>query len=60
MELFGFYVPFWVVLVGILGLVILLWGVIKFAVKLLVVIALIFLVIIGLDVLVGLFSRIGL
>ena len=60
MELFGVVIPFWVVLLVIIGLVFLLWGVIKFAVKILIVIAIILFVLIGLDVIVGLFSRIGL
>jgi hypothetical protein len=60
MELFGFVIPLWVVLLIIIGIVFLLLGVIKFAVKILIVIAIILFVLIGLDVVVGLFSRIGL
>jgi hypothetical protein len=60
MELFGFAIPFWVVLLVIIGIVFLLWGVIKFAVKILIIIAIILFVLIGLDVVLGLFSSIGL
>ena len=60
MELFGFVIPFWVVLLVIIGIVFLLWGVIKFAVKILIIIAIILFVLIGLDVVLGLFSSIGL
>jgi hypothetical protein len=58
MELFGFVIPFWVVLLVIIGIVFLLWGVIKFAVKILIIIAIILFVLIGLDVILGLFSSI--
>ena len=60
MELFGYIIPFWVVLLGIIGIVFLLWGVLKFAVKILIIIAVVLIALIGLDVLLGLFSRIGL
>lgn len=60
MELFGFIIPFWVVLLVIIGIVFLLWGVIKFAVKILIIIAIILFIFIGLDAVFGLFSYIGL
>jgi len=60
MELFGFVIPFWVVILVIIGIVFLLWGVIKFAVKILIVIAIVLFALIGLDLILGLFSRIGL
>jgi hypothetical protein len=60
MEVFGYIIPFWVVLLGVIGIVFLLWGVLKFAVKLLLIIAVVLFALIGLDVLLGLFSRIGL
>jgi len=60
MELFGFVIPFWVVLLVTIGIVFLLWGVLKFAVKILIIIAIILFVLIGLDVVIGLFSSIGL
>jgi hypothetical protein len=60
MEIFGYIIPFWVVLLLIIGIVFLLWGVLKFAVRILIIIAVILIALIGLDVLLGLFSRIGL
>lgn len=60
MELFGFVIPFWVVLLVIIGIVFFLWGVIKFAVKILIIIAIVLFALIGLDAIFGLFSRIGL
>ena len=60
MEIFGYIIPFWVVLLGIIGIVFLLWGVLKFAVQILIIIAVVLIALIGLDVLLGLFSRIGL
>jgi hypothetical protein len=60
MEIFGYIIPFWVILLGIIGIVFLLWGVLKFAVKILIIIAVVLIALIGLDVLLGLFSRIGL
>jgi hypothetical protein len=59
MELFGFVIPFWVVILVIIGIVFLLWGVLKFAVRILIIIAIVLFALIGLDVLLGLFSRIG-
>jgi hypothetical protein len=60
MEIFGYIIPFWVVLLLIIGIVFLLWGVLKFAVRILIIIAVVLVALIGLDVLLGLFSRIGL
>jgi hypothetical protein len=60
MEVFGFVIPFWVVILVVIGIVFLLWRVLKFAVKIFIIIAIILIALIGLDVLVGLFSRIGL
>ena len=60
MEIFGYIIPFWVVLLLIIGIVFLLWGVLKFAVRILIIITVILIALIGLDVLLGLFSRIGL
>jgi hypothetical protein len=60
MEIFGYIIPFWVVLLLIIGIVFLLWGVLKFAVRILIIIAVGLIALIGLDVLLGLFSRIGL
>jgi hypothetical protein len=60
MELFGFVIPFWVVILVIIGIVFLLWGVLKFAVRILIIITIVLFALIGLDALLGLFSRIGL
>jgi uncharacterized membrane protein len=60
MEIFGFIIPFWAVLLGILILALVLWGVLKFAVKILIIIAIVIIALIGLDFLVGIFHSIGL
>jgi hypothetical protein len=60
MELFGFVIPFWAILLVIIVIVFLLWGVIKFAVKILIIIAIVLFALIGLDVILGLFTNIGL
>jgi hypothetical protein len=60
MDIFGYTIPFWAVLVGILVIVLLLWGVIKFAIWVLIFIAIIIIALIGLDFLVGIFHSIGL
>lgn len=60
MEIFGFIIPFWAVLLGILIIALVLWGVLKFAVKILIIIAIVIIALIGLDFLVGIFHSIGL
>jgi hypothetical protein len=60
MDVFGYTIPFWVVLVGILVIAFLLWGVIKFAIWVLIFIAIVIIALIGLDFLVGIFHSIGL
>ena len=60
MEIFGFIIPFWAVLLGILVIALVLWGVLKFAVKILIIIAIVIIALIGLDFLVGIFHSIGL
>ena len=60
MDVFGYVIPFWVVLLGILLIVLVLWGVIKFAIWVLIFIAIVIIALIGLDFLVGLFHSIGL
>jgi hypothetical protein len=60
MDVFGFVIPFWVVLLGIIGIVFLLWGLLKFAVWILILIAIVIIALIGLDFLVGIFHSIGL
>jgi hypothetical protein len=60
MDVFGYTIPFWAVLVGILVIVFLLWGVIKFAIWVLIFVAIVIIALIGLDFLVGIFHSIGL
>ena len=57
MELFGFAIPLWAVLIGIILIVIVAWKLIKFAIKLLIILVVFFVILIGLDVL-GIFDRI--
>ena len=60
MDVFGFTIPFWAVLLGILVIVLVLWGVIKFAIWVLIFIAIVIIALIGLDFLLGIFHSIGL
>jgi hypothetical protein len=60
MDVFGYTIPFWAVLIGVLVIVFLLWGLIKFAIWILIFIAIIIIALIGLDFLVGIFHSIGL
>lgn len=60
MDIFGYTIPFWAVLIGILVIVLVLWGVIKFAIWVLIFIAIVVIALIGLDFLVGIFHSIGL
>ena len=60
MEIFGYIIPFWAVLLGILVIAFLLWGVLKFAVWVLIFIAIVIIAFIGLDFFVGIFHSIGL
>ena len=60
MDIFGLTIPFWAVLLGILVIVLVLWGVIKFAIWVLIFIAIVIIALIGLDFLVGIFHSIGL
>jgi hypothetical protein len=60
MDIFGYTIPFWAVLLGILVIVFLFWGVIKFAIWVLIFIAIVIIALIGLDFLVGIFHSIGL
>jgi len=55
MELFGFTLPLWAVFAGIILVVIVAWKLIKFAIKLLLILVVFFAILIGLDVL-GVFS----
>jgi len=60
MDVFGYTIPFWVVLLGILVIALILWGVIKFAIWVLIFIAIVIIALIGLDFLLGIFHSIGL
>ena len=60
MDVFGLIIPFWVVLLGILAIALILWGVIKFAIWILIFIAIVIIALIGLDFLLGIFHSIGL
>lgn len=60
MDVFGYTIPFWAILLGILVIVLVLWGVIKFAIWVLIIIAIVIIALIGLDFLVGIFHSIGL
>jgi len=60
MDILGYVIPFWAVLLGIIAIVFLLWGVLKFAVWVLILIAIVIFALIGLDFLLGIFQSIGL
>ena len=55
LELFGYAIPLWALFIGILIIAIIAWKLIKFAIKVLLVLVVFFIILIGLDV-VGLFS----
>jgi len=58
MEMFGVVIPLWLLLIIIILIVIVAWKLIKFAIKVLLVIIVFFIILIGLDVL-GVFSWIN-
>ena len=60
MEIFGLIIPFWAVLLGILVIALVLWKVLKFAIWVLIFIAIIIIALIGLDWLIGIFHSLGL
>ena len=60
MDVFGYTIPFWAVLLGILVIAFILWGVLKFAIWVLIFIAIVIFALIGLDFLIGIFHSIGL
>jgi hypothetical protein len=60
MEIFSFVIPFWAILLILVVVAFIAWKLIKFALWILLIFVIIILGIIGLDFLVGLFSRIGL
>jgi hypothetical protein len=57
MEIIGFQIPLWLVLIGGLLIVVVAWKLIKFAIKLLIVLLIFFGLLIGLDML-GVFQYI--
>ena len=57
MELFGYAIPLWALFVGIILIVIIAWKLIKFAIKVLIILVVIFIIMIGLDA-VGVFENI--
>jgi len=50
MDLFGFGIPLWGVFIGLLVVVFVVWKLIKFALKILLVLVVFFVILIGLDV----------
>ncbi len=60
MDVFGYVIPFWAVLLGILVIALVLWGVLKFAIWVIIIIAIVIISLIGLDFLLGIFHSIGL
>ncbi|MFH1101382.1 MAG: hypothetical protein V1726_05035 [Methanobacteriota archaeon] len=60
MDVFGYIIPFWAVLIGILVIALVLWKVLKFAVWIFIIIVIAIIALIGLDFLVGIFHSIGL
>ena len=55
MDVFGVSVPLWAVFIGLLLVVFVVWKLIKFAIKVLIVLVVFFIILIGLDV-VGVFD----
>ena len=58
MELFGIVVPLWALFIGLILVVVVVWKLIKFAIKILIVVVAFFAILIGLDV-IGVFDEIG-
>jgi len=58
MELFGVVIPLWALFIGLILLVIIAWKLIKFALKVLIIVVVFFAILIGLDVL-GVFTIIN-
>ena len=58
MELFGIVVPLWALFIGLILVVVVVWKLIKFAIKILIVVVVFFAILIGLDV-VGVFDTIS-
>ena len=51
MELFGIVVPLWALFIGLILVVVVVWKLIKFAIKILIVVVVFFAILIGLDLL---------
>jgi hypothetical protein len=49
MELFGIVVPLWALFIGLILVVVVVWKLIKFAIKILILIVVFFAILIGLD-----------
>jgi len=58
MELFGVVIPLWALFIGLILVVVVVWKLIKFAIKILIVVVVFFVILIGLDV-IGVFSWIN-
>ena len=58
MELFGIVVPLWALFIGLILVVVVVWKLIKFAIKILIVVVAFFAILIGLDV-IGVFDKIS-
>jgi hypothetical protein len=56
MELFGIVVPLWALFIGLILVVVVVWKLIKFAIKILIVVVAFFAILIGLDV-IGVFDK---
>ena len=55
MELFGVVIPLWAIFIGLILIVVVIWKLIKFAIKILLILVVFFMILIGLDFL-GVFS----
>ena len=49
MELFGVVIPLWALFIGVIILAVVVWKLIKFAIKILIVVVVFFAILIGLD-----------
>jgi len=58
MELFGVVIPLWALFIGLILVVVVVWKLIKFAIKILIVVVVFFAILIGLDV-IGVFEGIN-
>ena len=58
MELFGIVVPLWALFIGLILVVVVVWKLIKFAIKILIVVVAFFAILIGIDV-IGVFDTIS-